>query len=115
VRRRAKFLVISAILAVGVAWPLLTPVMPKGLTPDEATFARHALRLGRQGLEDPVTRGLAWRYVVRDIERLSDRGTCGDVPFVAQGQYRATVIAVGPFGVQIARAAVDCDSASRIP
>lgn len=106
--------VLTLITAVGIIWQLFIPVMPKGLTPDEETFARHALRLGWHALEDPVSRGLGRRFIVRDIVRTANNGTCGDLPYIAQGQFQATVIAKGLFGVTVARAKVDCDSARRL-
>lgn len=103
---------VTVLLLLGAVWmPLSVPQVPPVLAPDQARFAEHALQMAPAAFDAPLARPLIWRVAVRDVQPLPDPApACDDVPGLAP--YRATVDALGPFGIVVARATVECGTAS---
>lgn len=95
----------------GVFLPVLVPQLPADLPSEERVFARHALRDSFNSLDHPFQRLLTRRIRVVRITQAAAEGTCGELPFISRGQYRARTQALTLFGLPLWTLTVTCDGA----
>ena len=109
--RGAGSAVLALVLLGAVAVPLSVPAVPSTLGPGQAQFAAYALDVAPAAFEAPLVRPLIWRYAVRAVHPAAgSSGTCDERPGL--GAYRAIVDALGPFGLRVGRAVVECGRTS---